>query len=348
MTVTELMKQIEERLTGDLPQDMNYLSSLSQELRREENAEELLEAIAEKAYSIMPEEQHAEFTEMTFLNGKRLDQVFAQALKLVNDGKMQEAETLLAGLSDKIAAHYEDAKPRLFSFRNPFEYHMYRFYYPNDTDFDRAPFDFAHYLQLYGYVLLDNKKLDEAEQALERAIRFNPVSADVRFEMAELCKLRRDGKKLLAVNQDTLRFCTSAERIARVLANMGFYCYYVGDFYEAAVFYFESLRFYGSKPVEIELQDVMRHMKTYGQKFAPPTEGQTLDVYRKYGLQPPPNSDLVNLAVTLADSAQEYGKPELEGLFTRVAFDLTNNPEFRERLAAVDRKVQEAKEKGES
>lgn len=348
MTVKELMSQIEGNLSGDLPQDMQYLSGLSMDLKGEENAEELLEAIAEKAYSIMPEEQRAEFTEQTFLNGKRLDQAFAETLKLVNDGRMEEAETILAGLSEKIAAYYEDAKPRLFSFRNPFEYHMYRYFYPNDKDFDRAPFDFAHYLQLYGYVLLDNKKLDAAEDALERAIRFNPVSADVRFELAELCKLRRDGKKLLAVCQDTLRFCTTPDRIARVLANMGFYCYYIGDFYEAAVFYFESLRFYGSKAVEIELQDVMRHMKNYGQKFAPPTEGQTLDVYRKYGLQPPPNSDLVNLAVTLADSAQEYGKPELEGLFTRVAYDLTNNPQFRERLEIIDRKVQEAKEKGES
>ena len=344
MTVNELMKQIDSKLTGDVVKDIAYLHELSLELRREENAGELIEAVAKKAFEIMPEDQRAVFEEQTFVNGKRMDQVYAQALKLVNEGKLQEAESILSDIADKIAEHYENAQPRLFSFRNPFEYHMYRYFYPNDKEFDRAPFDFANYLQLYGFVLLDNKKLDEAEAVLERAVRFNPVSADVRFELAELYKLRRDRQKLLAVNQDTLRFCTTADRIGRVLANMGFYCYYIGDFYEAAVFYFESLRFENSKPVELELQDVMHHMKTYGQKFTPPTEGQTLDVYRKYGLMPPPNSDLVNLAVTLANSAQEYGKPELEGLFTRVAFDLTNDPQFRERMEMIERKIQAAKE----
>jgi len=344
MTVNELMKEIEAKLSGDLPKDMNYLHELSLSLAKEENAAELLEAVAKKAYDMMPEEQRAEFTEQTFLNGKRLDQVFAQALNLVNDGNMTEAEPLLAGLSEKIETFYENATPRLFSFRNPFEYHMYRYFFPNEKEFDRAPFDFANYLQLYGYVLLENKKLDEAEKVLERAIRFNPVSADVRFEMAELFKFRRSRQKLLMINQETMRYCTTADRIGRVLANMGYYCYFIGDFYEAAVFYFESLRFENNKAVEYELQDVMRHMKTYGQKFAPPTDGQKLDTYRKYGLILPPNNDLVNLAVTLANSAQEYGKPELEGLFTRVAYDLTNNAEFRERLEIIDRKIQAAKE----
>ncbi len=344
MTVDELMNQIKKEMTGDLAKDLEHLSERASALRKEENAQELLEAIAEYAYEMMPEEQREQFTEQTFVRGKRMDLAFAEALQLVNEKNMQGAEEILSDISDKIAAYYENAKPRLFSFRNPFEYHMYRYFYPNDTDFDRAPFDFAHYLQLYGYVLLDNKKFSEADAALERAIRFNPVSADVRFEMAELCKIQRNRKKLLAINQETLRLCTTADRIARVLANMGFYCYYVGDFYEAAVFYFDSLRFQNSGAVEYELQDVLRHMKTYGQKFTPPTKGQTIDVYEKYGLQPPPNSDLVNLAVTLANSAQEYGKPELQGLFTRVAFDLTNDPHFKEELERIDRQIQEQKE----
>ena len=341
MTKNELMEQSRGEMSGDLGKDLAHLHARSLELRKEDNAEELIAALADYAYELMPPEQREEMTKRTFVLGKRMDQVFAQALKLVQDGNMTEAEKLLAALSDKITEYFEDAKPRLFSFRNPFEYHMYRYYYPNDVEFDRAPFDFAHYLELYGFVLVDNKKFDEADAVLERAIRFNPVSADVRFEMAELCKLRHDRKKLLAINQDTLRLCTSADRIARVLANMGYYCYMIGDLFEAAVFYFESLRFENSKPVEYELQDTMRQMKVYGQKFTPPTKGQTIDTYDKYGLQQPPNNELVNLAVTLAHSAQEAGKPELEGLFTRVAYDMTNNEVFRKELERIDRELQQ-------
>ena len=280
------------------------------------------------------------------IDGRRMDLVFRDALQLVNQRKNHEAEKLLKAISDKLAKYYEGENPKYFSFRNPFEYHMYRYYFPNDTDFDRAPFDFSHFLTLYGYVLLENKDVPAAEAALDRAVKFNPVSADARFELAEICKFGSNMKKLLSVNIDTLRYCTSADRIARALANMGYYCYVMQDFYSAAVFYFESIRFQPSQAVEFELQDVLRRMKTFGQKFTPPTHGQTIDVYEKYGIQPPPNNDLVNLAVTLAQSAKDYRRTDLEALFNRVAFDLTNDPHFKEEMERIAAETREQNENG--
>ena len=340
MTVTELMAQIRAETTGDLKKDMEHLQAVAEDLRREPNANELTAAVAEYAFSLMPEDVRRDMEDRTMVGGRRMDMAYGDALRLVNEGKTAEAKEILAAISDKIAQYFEDGNPRYFSFRNPFEYHMYRYYYPLEKDFDRAPFDFASYLALYGFVLLEEKQVREAEAALERAAKFNPMSADARFEMAELCKFTNNQKKLLEVNQETLRLCTTADRMARVLANMGYYCYAVQDYYSAAVFYFESLRFAPSRPVEFELQDVLRRMKTFGQKFAPPTHGQTIDVYEKYGMKQPPNSDLVNLATALIAQAQKYQDTELEAFFNRVAFDLTNDTHFKdemERIAAAKR-----------
>ena len=302
MTVNELMAQIRTEMTGDLKKDMQHLRDIAEDIVNEPNANELSAAVAEYAFSLLPDDVRANFAETTTIDGKPLDQVFRDALKLVNENNCDEAEPLLAALSGKIEKYFENSDTRWFSFRNPFEYHMYRYFYPEDTEFDRAPFDFAQYLSLYGFVLLEQKQARAAEKVLERSIRFNPVAADMRFELAELYKFSNNQEKLLTVNRETLRLCTSADRIARVLANMGYYCYTAQDLYSAAVFYFESIRFQPSKAVEFELQDVLKRMKTFGQKFTPPTHGQTIDTYEKYGLQPPPNSELVNLAVTLAKS----------------------------------------------
>ena len=339
MTVAQLLAQLRTEMTGEPARDMQHLANVAEDLKKEENAGELIAAVAEFAYEAMPEEQRAEMEARTFVLGKRMDMAYGEVLQLIRENKAAEAEPILEAISDKITEYFEGSDPKYFSFRNPFEYHMYREFYPNDREFDRAPFDFADYLSLYGYVLIEVGKIGKAGEVLERAIRFNPVSADVRFEMAELCKLAHDNKKLLAVNQDTLRLCTSADRIARVLANMGYYCCEQNDFYEAAVFYFESLRFQSSKAVEAELQDVLRRMKTFGQKFTPPTHGQTIDTYEKYGLQPPPNSDLVNLAAALAHTAHDMNRIDLEGLFTRIAFDLTNDPAFKEALTRIDAQI---------
>lgn len=340
MNVPELMTQIRLEMTGDLKKDMEYLSSVAQDLRSEPNADELTKAVMEYAFSIMPEDVRKDMEERTMIDGRRMDLVYRDALRLVDEGKTAEAKALLAQISDKIETYFEGGDPKYFSFRNPFEYHMYRHFYPEDTKFDRAPFDFASYLSLYGYVLIEERNARDARKVLLRAQKFNPVSADARFEMAELCKIARNMPELLKTCQETLPLCTTADRMARVLANMGYYCYVVQDFYSAAVFYFESVRFAPSQAVEFELQDVVRRMNTFGQRFAPPTKGQTLDVYEKYSMKQPPNPELVNLAVVMIQQAHKYNRSDLEAFFNRCAFDLTNDPKFREemeRLAAQKR-----------
>lgn len=345
MTVTELTAQLRAETTGDIKTDIAHLQAVAEDLKNEPNADELTQAVAEYAFSLMPDDMRAEMEDRTFVNGTRMDMAYGKALGLVRDRKFDEAEPILAAISEKIAKYYEGSSPRFFSFRNPFEYHMYRFYYPRETDFDRAPFDFASYLALYGYVLVELHKTKQAEGVLERAGKMNPMSADARFELAELYKLTHNQPKLLEISQETLRLCTTADRIARVLCNLGYYCYAAEDFYSSAVFYFESLRFAPSQAVEFELQDVLRRMKTFGQKFAPPTHGQTIDVYEKYGMKQPPNSDLVNLAVTMIGQAKQYQRTDLEAFFNRVAFDLTNDSHFKEemeRLAAEKRAESES------
>ena len=340
MNVTELMAQVRTEMTGDLKTDIRHLQNIMEDLRNEPNATELLRAVYDYANGILPADLRADMEERLYIDGKRMDQAYGEALALVRAGKTEDAAKILSAISEKAAQYFENGEHKYFSFRNPFEYHMYRMFYPEDTDFERAPYDFAAYLSLYGFVLLEQKNVPEARKALLRAQAFNPVSADARFELAELCKFAHNQDELLRVNQETLPLCTTADRFARVLSNMGFYCYVRQDFYSAAVFYFESLRFAPSQPVEMELQDVLRRMKTFGQKFAPPTHGQTIDVYEKYGLTPPPNPQLVNLAVTMIDQAKKFNRTDLEAFFNRCAFDLTNEPRFKEemeRLAAEKR-----------
>ena len=341
MNVSELMALIHTEMTGDPEKDIAHLQEIAADLRKEDNAVELLTALTEYAFNMMPESARAEMVEKTFVNGKRMDQVFGEAADLINAGKTDEAEEKLRAISDKIAEQFEDKDPKWVSFRNPFEYHMHRFFYPDETVFERAPFDFAHYLAVYSFVLVEQKKVREAEKAIRRAIKFNPVGSDIRFELAEICKFAQNQEQLLRTCQETLPLCTTSDRIARVLANMGFYCNVAGEFADAAVFYFESQRFHQSEEVALDLQDVLRRMKTFGIKFAPPTRGQAIDTYDKYGLPVPPNGDLVNLALTLADSAHDHGRLDLESHFLYTAYAMTNNADIRTRLDRVAAEMQE-------
>lgn len=344
MTVTELMERVKAEMTGDAKADYQRLSEIAQEYKREENAGELLEAIANFAFDMLPSDTRDEMKERTFVREMRMDRAFAEALKMIRENKSEEAEALLAEISGKIRKYFEQGEQRWFCFRNPFEYHVYRYYNPDDTGFDRAPFDFTNYLQTYAFVLLNNGKGLAALQALDRAVALNPVSVDPRFEQTEIYKLMRMPEKLLENCRETIRFATTASTFARVAADMGYYCTLKENLQDAAVFFFDSLRFVSSSDVEAELQDTIRRMQLGGKLFAPPSKGQILDAYEKYGVMQPPNSELVNLAITLADSAKEHQRPELEGLFIRYAYDMTNAEQFKARLEAIDAKIAEMKE----
>ncbi|MCQ2417286.1 MAG: hypothetical protein MJ071_05700 [Oscillospiraceae bacterium] len=347
MNVTELMAQVRLEMTGNLQKDMQHLADVAEDVRREPNAEELLEAVAKFAFECMPAEAREQMQEMMMIGDKPMDQAFRAASTLIKEEKLEEAETILKAISDKIEKYYENGDVKYFSFRNPFEYHMYRHFYPDDTVFERAPYDFMQYLIAYGYVLIDNHKMQEAHAVLERAIKFNPISADAYFELAEYCKIGNNMPELLQICRDTLRYCTTADRIARALANVGFYCYMTNDFQSAAVFYFESIRFRPSKAVEYELQDVVRRMNTFGMKFTPPTHGQTIDAYEKYALTKQPNDELVNLALMMANSAHDQQRKDLEGLFLRTAYDLTNNEEIKAQMDALAEKIEAEKNNAE-
>ena len=339
MTVNELMERVSAEMGENVSENLEKIAAVSEEIRREQNAEELLEALAKFAFAQMPPDLRKFMEDTTFVNGQRMDQAFGAALALINENKSAEALPLLKAISDKIAEYFENGEKKWFSFRNPFEYHMFRQFFPDEKEFDRAPFDFAHYLETYAYVLTDLGEMREAEQAAKRAVSFNPVSADMYFELIEISKLTNNLPDLLKYCQEASRLCTTVDRMARVCNSMGWFCQETRDFQSAAVYYFESMRLKPSAPTEAELTDVVRRIRFEGGRFAPPTDAQVAEVFRKSQVTRYPNGELVELALGMKNEAQKYKRLDLEGLFTRVAFDLTNNPELKADLDRIDREI---------
>ena len=339
MTVNELMERVRAEMGDNVSENLEKIAALTQEIKREENAAELLEALAQFAFEMVPPEIQEQMQETTFVGGRRMDQAFGEALRLVNENKSAEAMPILKEISDKIAQHFETEPRKWYSFRNPFEYHMFRQFYPEVAGMDRAPFDFAHYLQLYAYVLMDEGDTRGAEAAVRRAIAFNPVSAEMHFELSEIFKFVKNLPDLLKNCQEISRLCTTADRMARVCNDMGYFCQETGDLQSAAVFYFESMRLNPSDVTETELTDVVRHINALGQRFAPPTDSQVDEVFRRSRIIRYPNGELVELALGMKNEAQKYQRLDLEGLFTRVAYDLTNEPALKADLDRIDREI---------
>ena len=88
MTINEIMEKIREGLTGEYSVDMVYLESQADKYRSAKNAKEIESAIADLAYEILPDDKREVLNKMMYIDGKRLDVVFAEANKLIQEKKI--------------------------------------------------------------------------------------------------------------------------------------------------------------------------------------------------------------------------------------------------------------------
>lgn len=98
MTTAEVIEKIREGLTGEYSVDMVYLEAEADRYRPMKNGREIENAIADLAFEIMPEDKRALLNKMMYLDGKRLDTVFAEAQKLANEKKDGRVVSLDGGV----------------------------------------------------------------------------------------------------------------------------------------------------------------------------------------------------------------------------------------------------------
>ena len=101
MTTNEIIEKIREGLTGEYNVDIVYLESQADKYRRRKNGKEIENAIADLAMEIMPDDKRELLNRMMYIDGKRLDVVFAQAQQLANDRKTEESFRLTEALYTK-------------------------------------------------------------------------------------------------------------------------------------------------------------------------------------------------------------------------------------------------------
>ena len=224
-TIDEIMAEARNGLTGEKSVDMVHLEHIAEEYAGTEIGKEVESQIADLAYEILPDDQKEKVAKMLYIDGKRMDKVFAEAVELVNQKKIKEAFKLTEALYTKICINFRETEEHLYlSMRNTLEHQLYLFFYHPSKKLVRAPFDLCAMVMLHGYILLDLGRAEEAVSVLEDAIRYNPLNPDPYFEMAECYKYLKQPEDLLGVTKETLSIATTPVTLSRCYCNLGFYC----------------------------------------------------------------------------------------------------------------------------
>ena len=328
-----LIEQVKARLTGDRMQDVAILEEEIRRLEQMEGTKEVTEALLQIAYGMISPEEQEYMQKTLFIDGKRLNQVYAEMKTLMSQGKTAEAIKLSRALYEHILMHFRESdKERFFSFRNPFESNLYHIMYHPTKQLMKAPFDFALYIGGHAYNLIESGRAPEAIPVLKEAIRYNPVNPDPRFELAEVYKLTGDNDKLFETVMDTLPLCTSAYAIARCYANIGFWCVNIRDFDSAYRFYYESMNFYEHPAIPGELKQIEA---LSGKPIVPPTKEMINAAFAKYDIYHGPGQEVLHVARELAKQAEAAEQWREVAFYLNIVVSLIRDEDAQNRLNAI-------------
>ncbi len=337
--VNDIIEAVRAGLTGDNKADAVYLAEQAEKYAAHENAVEILQAISEMTFALLSDDQKERLKEVMFIGSKRIDQHYNEAVKAANEGKLKDAAEILSKIEEHAEKHFSSTEEsNRFSFRNPFEEYLYVHMYKPTKRHERTPFDFSKMLSFYGYILVELRKPQEAVPVLEKAIRFNPVNPEPRYELAEAFKLLLEDEQLLECVKDTLKIANTPYAIARCYCNLGFYAINVKDYDSAVAFYYESLLYAENVNVAGELQHISA---LTGKKVAPPTRAEVLAAFEKYDIPNGPNQDVVNIAYSLGKYCIDNGGSPNEAMFyLNMVHDLTNDLEVKDMMDKLREKMQ--------
>jgi tetratricopeptide (TPR) repeat protein len=341
--VDNIIEEIKKGLNGDKFHDVKYLQHQAVVYKDHEQATEILRIISEMIFDLVPDDKKDVLKKSMFIKGMRLDEAFGRANTLVKEKRTEAAAELLGEIEKHADEYFSDTDEKLrLSLRNPLDEYIYMQIFKPEKAHERTPFDFSRYLSAYGYLLVELRRCDEAVPVLEKAIHYNPVNVEPRFELAEAYKVMLEPDKLFDCVVQTLKVARTPYEIARCYCNLGFYCIEIKDYDSAVCFYYESLLYAPNEAVTGELHHISSITK---KKIAPPLREEVLAAFKKYDVPNGPNPDVYNVAYSLAQYCiDKNAGPEEILYYLRVTYDLTHNPEVKEQMDKYEAKVKELKE----
>lgn len=328
MTSNEIKKSIRKQLTGDFEKDKQFLSDKSEEYMKE-NDEDGISAVIDLLSEIMPEEYQKSIMRIMYINGKRLDKVYADIIEMLKSKQnLENALKLAEELYSKITEGFTESDTTKFvSLRNSFEDNLYQIVFKPEKTLNRTPFDFSRMITAYGYILVEYREFEKAVEVLKKAIEYNPVDCGPKFELSEIYKLQKDKDKIIEITKETLKVASSPATIARCYTNLGYMCVDLKEYDDAVAFYYASILFYPYSAVKAELRNIS--MIT-GQRLTPPDDDAVQKTFEKYGIPYGPDKTVIEVSALLSQQSLMNNNTKDALIYLKILYGLTNDQQIKD------------------
>ena len=271
---------------------------------------------------------------------QEINEILTQAVDLCQQEQAEDAAQKLKAEIEKLEGLnlYSDGQADYYDFNTLMEMVMFQNQHPQVKVADvEEPLNRLY--AMYGSVLLELGQLDEAEEALAIAMDWNPMSADIAFEHAEIFKQRKDWEQFKELTTAIFPIAYKRREIAHAYRNLGYYFVEKQLWDEAVGCYLLSMSFAdaeGRFQAETELKYI--HDETEGTAQRP-SIGALASYGRKYQFPIGPDGKIIEVAMQYGKTMLANKKYEHAVYFLDIAYKLTENRELKDLLDKINAQI---------
>lgn len=336
MGYEEIMKEITCGLTGDSDADIEYLKSIMEQYKDHELAREILRACGRLLYDILPEDKREEISSVLSKGFIADDQILEEVRFNLYKKNYEHALELIEPLVKRIEAMFaegmyqNDSVSEYFSFKEPFEEILYVTENEPKRDVRRVDYQADEIYLLYGITLIDNGRVEDARRALEKAIRWNPMNAQIAFEHAETYKMLGDPEKFFELSKEIFKIAFKSNDLARCYRNLAYYFAEKQLWPEAVACNRISLCY--DEQSNSAKSELFYIREKAGDAYKEPSMEEFREIAEKYGFPTGADPDVLGIAYTYGQHCLEEGQNDAAGYFLGIVYDLTDDVSIKEIL----------------
>ena len=307
--VEQIIKSIRSNLTGNSYKDLTMLEEMYAKYENHPNSKEIIQELNIIAFSLLNEKDQIH----------NVEECYQEIGEMIAMKKYEDAYESIEDLIKKIEP---------YKVKGTYDIHedieAVVIYSMNHLPIENSRLPYSKVYELEGIILARMERYDEAIQALDHAIEWNPGCNYYRIEKADLYRLKGDIEQFMTLNLNLFPYLCKAEYVSTVYRNIGYYLIEKKDYENAICSLTLSLNYQESDSTYQELsyiQNILQHEIDY------PTMEKMERMSKKYHIPLSLNEELLSYIYTFGMNYLEKNK-ETGKYLLHILYDLTKDEEL--------------------
>ena len=335
---TEIIKEITRNLTGDGEKDSKYLMEQIEKYRYHEYGIEILKALHRMVYGFLPEEAKAELSTILKKDNTYIQVILNEVKSKLAEHNLEEAEKIILEILPSQNLFYPDKVTEYYDFKNSLEWAYFMAKSRPPKEIYCSPISYNDVFMTYAYILVEKEDYDKAIQIIDTGLRINPLHIDLMFEKASIFRTQKKIDKTLQIALECFEIAYRKPHIARCYRDFGYYFIENKNWDAATCCYLLSDSWYKTEMAKSELYCITQQT---GKIIDEQNYADNLEkILEKNNVPFQPNQLWIQIALHLGEQRASCNEIEEAKFCYYVAYELTGDESFHERIIELNKYLQ--------